>query len=178
MDVTFVGSRQMEVRDAVKLSSWPTARPLSNEKPKLNYELLSKRLQFVPSMTPVEATRLRVDPSLSRLYRGYARAAAGTRGTSMVDVSYTDLRSRNGSWGTAFHHTATNSPSPLLTGRINDNNIDAWASRFVGKEKISIQASAVRSQVLLYGFDTLAVEGKPTWHFFNTQDMNFLFAYY
>ena len=28
MDVTFVGSRQMEVRDAVKLSSWPTARQL------------------------------------------------------------------------------------------------------------------------------------------------------
>ena len=54
MDVTFVGSRQMEVRDAVKLSSWPTARPLSNEKPKLNYELLSKRLQFVPSMTPLK----------------------------------------------------------------------------------------------------------------------------
>ena len=114
MDVTFVGSRQMEVRDAVKLSSWPTARPLSNEKPTLNYELLSKRLQFVPSMTPVEATRLRVDPSLSRLYRGYARAAAGTRGTSMVDVSYTDLRSRNGSWGTAFHHTATNAVTSYL----------------------------------------------------------------
>ena len=62
MDVTFVGSRQMEVRDAVKLSSWPTARPLSNEKPTLNYELLSKRLQFVPSMTPVEATRLGSTP--------------------------------------------------------------------------------------------------------------------
>ena len=67
MDVTFVGSRQMEVRDAVKLSSWPTARPLSNEKPTLNYELLSKRLQFVPSMTPVEATRLRVTPPLAAL---------------------------------------------------------------------------------------------------------------
>ena len=158
MDVTFVGSRQMEVRDAVKLSSWPTARPLSNEKPTLNYELLSKRLQFVPSMTPVEATRLRVDPSLSRLYRGYARAAAGTRGTTMVDASFTDLRSRDGSWGTALHHAATNSPSPLLTGRISDNSVDAWASRFVGKEKISIQANAGRSQVLLYGFDTLAVD--------------------
>ena len=73
MDVTFVGSRQMEVRDAVKLSSWPKARQLSAEKPHLSYER-AKRLQFVPTMTPVEATRLRVDPSLSRLYRGYVRA--------------------------------------------------------------------------------------------------------
>ena len=61
MDVTFVGKRTMEVRDAVKLSSWPIARPLSTEKPTLNYDLLSKRLQFEPTMTPVESTCSRVD---------------------------------------------------------------------------------------------------------------------
>ena len=53
MDVTFVGNRQMEVKDAVKLSSWPTSRPLSVSKPTLSYELLSRRMQFVPQMTPV-----------------------------------------------------------------------------------------------------------------------------
>lgn len=158
MDVTFVGSRQMEVRDAVKLNSWPAARPLSSQKPELNYELLSKRLAFVPTMTPVEATRLRVDESLSRLYRGYARAAVGTRGTTMVDASFTDLRSRDGSWGTVLHHAATNSPSSLLTGRLNENTADVWASRFLGKEKVSVQGNAGRSQVLLYGFDSLAVD--------------------
>ena len=89
MDVTFVGKRTMEVRDAVKLSSWPMARPLSTEKPTLNYDLLSKRLQFEPTMTPVEATRLRVDASLSRLYRGHVRAGGGSRGTSLLDASYT-----------------------------------------------------------------------------------------
>ena len=162
MDVTFVGNRQMEVRDAVKLSSWPKSRPLSVSKPILSYELLSRRMQFVPQMTPVEATRLRVDPSLSRLYRGYVRAGGGTRGTSMVDASYTDLRSRDGSWGTAFHHAATNSPSALLTGRLNENTLDAWVSRFVGKEKMSFEASAGSEQVLMYGFDSLQVDSALT----------------
>ena len=162
MDVTFVGNRQMEVRDAVKLSSWPTSRPLSVSKPTLSYELLSRRMQFVPQMTPVEATRLRVDPSLSRLYRGYVRAGGGSRGTSMVDASYTDLRSRDGSWGTAFHHAATNSPSALLTGRLNENTLDAWVSRFVGKEKMSFEASAGSEQVLMYGFDSLQVDSALT----------------
>ena len=162
MDVTFVGNRQMEVRDAVKLSSWPTSRPLSVSKPILSYELLSRRMQFVPQMTPVEATRLRVDPSLSRLYRGYVRAGGGSRGTSMVDASYTDLRSRDGSWGTAFHHAATNSPSALLTGRLNENTLDAWVSRFVGKEKMSFEASAGSEQVLMYGFDSLQVDSALT----------------
>ena len=162
MDVTFVGNRQMEVRDAVKLSSWPTARPLSMSKPVLSYELLSKRLQFEPSMTPIEATRLRVDPALSRLYRGYVRAAAGTRGTTLVDASFTDLRSRDGSWGAAFHHNATNGPSSLLTGRLKDNSLDAWVSRFVGKEKISFQVNAGQNQVLMYGFDSLRVDSALT----------------
>lgn len=158
MDVTFVGKRKMEVRDAVKLSSWPSLRPLSSEKPQLQYDLLSKRLQFDPTMTPVAATRLRVDPSLSRLYRGFAQAMVGTRGTTLLDASYTDLRSRDGSWGTTLHHAATASPSSLLDGRLNANEVEAWGSRFVGKEKIDVNVRAGQSKTLLYGFDSLAVD--------------------
>ena len=87
--------------------------------------------------------RLRVDPSLSRLYRGYVRGAVGTRGTTLLDASYTDLRSR---W--QLGHGAprrTNSPSALMTGRLNDNSLDAWASRFIGKEKVSVNTEAGRS---------------------------------
>ena len=158
MDVTFVGKRTMEVRDAVKLSSWPMARPLSTEKPTLNYDLLSKRLQFEPTMTPVEATRLRVDAPLSRLYRGHVRAGGGSRGTSLLDASYTDLRSREGSWGTSLHHASTASPSNLLSGRIHENIFDAWNSRFVGQEKISFSAHLGQQRTRMFGFDSVFVD--------------------
>ena len=158
MDVTFVGKRTMEVRDAVKLSSWPMARPLSTEKPTLNYDLLSKRLQFEPTMTPVEATRLRVDAPLSRLYRGHVRAGGGSRGTSLLDASYTDLRSREGSWGTSLHHASTASPSNLLSGRIHENMFDAWNSRFVGQEKISFSAHLGQQRTRMFGFDSVFVD--------------------
>ena len=162
LNVTFVGTRKIEVSDAIKMNVWPTTKALPTSKQILTYELLTRKLEFTPSMTPIEVTRLRVDPSLSRLYRGYARGAVGTRGTSMLDFSYTDLRSRDGSWGTLFHHAATNSPSALLTGRINDNELTAWGTRFLGKEKISIEADVSRNQILLYGFDTLAVDNQLT----------------
>ena len=158
MDVTFVGKRTMEVRDAVKLSSWPMARPLSSEKPTLSYDLLSKRLQFEPTMTPVEATRLRVDASLSRLYRGHVRAGGGSRGTSLLDASYTDLRSREGSWGTSLHHASTTSPSNLLSGRIHENTLDAWNSRFVGQEKVSFNAQVGQHKTRMFGFDSTFVD--------------------
>ncbi len=158
MDVTFVGKRTMEVRDAVKLSSWPMARPLSAEKPTLNYDLLSKQLQFEPTMTPVEATRLRVDASLSRLYRGHVRAGGGSRGTTLLDASYTDLRSREGSWGTSLHHASTASPSNLLFGRIHENTLDAWNSRFVGQEKISFSTNVGQHKTRMFGFDSVFVD--------------------
>ena len=147
----------MEV-DAGKLSSWPMARPLSSEKPTLSYDLLSKRLQFEPTMTPVEATRLRVDASLSRLYRGHVRAGGGSRGTSLLDASYTDLRSREGSWGTSLHHASTSSPSNLLSGRIHENTLDAWNSRFVGQEKVSFNARAGQHKIRMFGFDSTFVD--------------------
>ena len=158
MDVTFVGKRTMEVRDAVKLSSWPIARPLSSEKPTLSYDLLSKRLQFEPTMTPVEATRLRVDASLSRLYRGHVRAGGGSRGTSLLDASYTDLRSREGSWGTSLHHASTTSPSNLLSGRIHENTFNAWNSRFLGQEKVSFNAEVGQHKTRMFGFDSTFVD--------------------
>ena len=46
-----------------------------------------------------------------------------------------------------------------MTGRLNDNSLDAWASRFIGKEKVSVNAEAGRSQVLLYGFDSARGHG-------------------
>lgn len=158
MDVTFVGKRTMEVRDAVKLSSWPMARPLSAEKPTLNYDLLSKQLQFEPTMTPVEATRLRVDAFLSRLYRGHVRAGGGSRGTTLLDASYTDLRSREGSWGTSLHHASTASPSNLLFGRIHENTFNAWNSRFVGQEKISFSTNVGQHKTRMFGFDSVFVD--------------------
>ncbi len=154
MDVTFVGNRQMEVRDAVKLSSWPSARPLATEKPTLSYELLAKRINVVPTMTPVEATRLRVDETLPRLYRGYLRAGTGTRGTTYLDASFTDLRSREGSWGTSVHHLGTSSPSRLLTGRVQEHSAQLWGTRFLGKEKVDAQATFGSDKVLLYGLDS------------------------
>ena len=58
--------------------------------------------------------------------------------------------------------SATNSPSALLTGRLSENTLDAWVSRFVGKEKMSFEASAGSEQVLMYGFDSLQVDSALT----------------
>ena len=61
LNVTFVGSRNIEVSDAIKMTVWPTTKSLPTSKQILSYELLTRKLEFEPSMTPIEVTRLRVD---------------------------------------------------------------------------------------------------------------------
>ena len=51
MDVTFVGEREMVVKDAIKLQSWPEPRRLDGGNRDFEYKLLSKRLNVVPEWT-------------------------------------------------------------------------------------------------------------------------------
>ncbi|MFB1019326.1 MAG: hypothetical protein QMC37_03715, partial [Flavobacteriales bacterium] len=90
MDVTFVGEREMVVKDALKLQSWPELRKLENSKRDFAYRLLAKRMNVSPAWSMIEPVRLRVDAPLSRLYRGYARAGYGLNNTPLLDISFTD----------------------------------------------------------------------------------------
>ena len=67
MDVTFVGEREMVVKDAIKLQSWPEPRRLDGGNRDFSYKLLSKRLNVMPEWTHVEPVRLKVDAPLARL---------------------------------------------------------------------------------------------------------------
>ena len=92
MDVTFVGEREMVVKDALKLQSWPEPRKLDAGEKEFSYRLLAKRMNVTPIWTMLEPVRLRVDAPLARLYRGYARAGYGLYNTPLLELSMTDSK--------------------------------------------------------------------------------------
>ena len=144
------------------MNVWPTTKALPTSKQILTYELLTRKLEFTPSMTPIEVTRLRVDPSLSRLYRGYARGQ-WEREEHPCSISATPIYAPETAVGA--HCFITRPPTVLLLylqGESMTNELTAWGTRFLGKEKISIEADVSRNQILLYGFDTLAVDNQLT----------------
>ncbi|MAO46441.1 MAG: hypothetical protein CL823_04755 [Crocinitomicaceae bacterium] len=151
MDVTFVGEREMVVKDAIKLQSWPEPRRLDGGKKNFSYKLLSKRMNVVPSWTKVEPVRLKVDAPLARLYRGYARAGYGVYNTPFLDISLTDLRSREGTWGVAASHFATDVPNKLVDERFKDSELSLWSSKFLGKEKVDLSAHLGNNSIVYYG---------------------------
>ena len=48
MDVTFVGEREMVVKDAVKLQRWAELRKLESGDRALSYRVLAKRMNVTP----------------------------------------------------------------------------------------------------------------------------------
>jgi len=151
MDVTFVGERDMVVKDALKLQSWPEPRSLGNTSRDFTYRLLSKRLNVNPMWTLVEPVRLRVDAPLSRLYRGYMTVGYGLYNTPLINLSLTDLRSREGTWGFRAAHFATNTPVKDLEDRFQESQAGVWASRFIGKEKVDLSFNIDRNNIVYYG---------------------------
>ena len=151
MDVTFVGEREMVVKDALKLQSWPELRKLENSQRDFAYRLLAKRMNVSPAWSMIEPVRLRVDAPLSRLYRGYARAGYGLNNTPLLDISFTDLRSREGTWGFNGSHFATDAPLGLVDERFKDSQGGVWISRFVGKERVDFSADLSRKNIVFYG---------------------------
>jgi hypothetical protein len=151
MDVTFVGEREMVVKDALKLQSWPEPRKLENGNREFSYRLLAKRMNVSPVWSMIEPVRLRVDAPLSRLYRGYARAGFGLHNTPLLDISFTDLRSREGTWGFQASHFATDAPLKIVDDRFQDSKGGVWLSRFIGKERVDFSADISRKNIVFYG---------------------------
>ena len=151
MDVTFVGEREMVVKDALKLQSWPELRKLEAREREFSYRLLAKRMNVSPVWTMLEPVRLRVDAPLARLYRGYARAGFGLYNTPLLEISMTDLRSREGTWGFQASHFATEAPSDFVDDRFQDSDVGIWLSRFVGKERVDLTVNATRDNIVYYG---------------------------
>jgi len=167
MDVTFVGEREMIVKDALKLQSWPELRKLESSKREFSYRLLAKRMNVAPVWTMLEPVRLRVDAPLARLYRGYARAGYGIYNTPLLELSMTDLRSREGTWGFQASHFATDAPSDFVDERFQNSNGGVWLSRFIGKERVDLTANVSRNNIVFYGnaiSDTLAPDTTMNTH--------------
>ncbi|MDG2311483.1 MAG: hypothetical protein P8L64_03735, partial [Flavobacteriales bacterium] len=71
--------------------------------------------------------------------------------TPLIDISFTDLRSREGTWGFNGSHFATNAPLGMVDERFKDSKGGVWISRFIGKERVDFSADLSRNNIVFYG---------------------------
>ncbi|MGB1122990.1 MAG: hypothetical protein ACPG08_05650, partial [Flavobacteriales bacterium] len=107
LNVTFVGDREVLMRDAHKEMHWPEPAVITRQKPNFAYTVLPKRIDVQPTWEREKAKRLKVEDPLQRLYKGFVEAGMGNYTSPSLLLNYADLRSREQAWGVEFAHTST-----------------------------------------------------------------------
>jgi len=158
LEVTFVGDRELEVRDVVKPASSPERVDLGIEKPSIQYTPIAKSIAPETQVHPIETFAVRLDAPLPRLYAGYAKGGFGLYTSPLAEIHYGETQSRNGTWGVHMIHRS----SAGSTGQIDSLEVDeGWSHNALGghckwfleKSSLSLDAGLERDGWGLHGLD-------------------------
>ena len=168
LQVTFVGDRELYVREVTKPSDAPRTVDLGAEKPNIQYAPIAKRTSPDPAVRDIAPLAVEMDAPLPRLYAGHARAGFGIYTSPLLDVHVGDTRSRQGAWGLSFRHRS----SAGSTGRDDSLGVDeGWSKnavrgylrRFVKRSSYTAGGFLERDAWGMHGLDlSPAAEGAFT----------------
>lgn len=159
LNVTFVGDREVLMRDAHKEMHWPEPAVIALQKPDFTYSVLPKRIDVQPTWEREKAKRLKVEDPLQRLYKGFVEAGMGNYTSPYLLFNYADLRSRERAWGVEYAHTSTKGgflyeDDALGQGvpqHFSTNTLDGWYKRFFKKEYLKVSGTYDRNAISYYG---------------------------
>jgi hypothetical protein len=163
LEVTFVGDRELEVRDVVKPASTPTRVDLGMAKPTIDYAPIAKSIAPVTQVRPIEPFAVRMDAPLPRLYAGYAKGGFGLYTSPFADIHYGETQSRKGSWGFNLVHRS----SAGSTGQVDSLGLDeGWShnvlqghyKRFIDRSSLTLEGGIQRDAWGIHGLDLSMID--------------------
>lgn len=163
LEVTFVGDRELEVRDVVKPASTPTRVDLGMAKPTIDYAPIAKSIAPVTQVRTIEPFAVRMDAPLPRLYAGYAKGGFGLYTSPFADIHYGETQSRKGSWGVNLVHRS----SAGSTGQVDSLGLDeGWShnvlqghyKRFIDRSSLTLEGGIQRDAWGIHGLDLSMID--------------------
>lgn len=159
LNVTFVGDREVLMRDAHKEMHWPEPATIALQKPNFTYSVLPKRIDVEPIWERQKAKRLKVEDPLQRLYKGFVEGGMGNYTSPYFLINYADLRSRDHAWGVEYSHTSTHggfsydndSLGVDVPQDFSSNGLEGWYTRFFKKEYVKLSSQYNREALSYYG---------------------------
>lgn len=158
LQVTFVGDRELYLREVDKPGDAPRAVDLGVEKPVINYAPIAKRTAPEPTVRTIAPIAVEMDAPLPRLYAGHAKAGFGIYTSPLLEVHLGDTRSRQGAWGISMRHRS----SAGSTGQADSLGVDeGWSKnalngyyrKFVKRSSVTAAAFLERDAWGLHGLE-------------------------
>lgn len=161
-DVTVTGNRIIKLNDANKLSTTPEVKENIIEIPAIKYTILPTRKNVNIPLKPIAPAKVNIEAKLERLYRGYLKAGYGLYFTPLIDLYYTDGRSKKGTFGFGYNHLSTAggvSADDSIPDHFSDNKADIWGKWFFTKNALTAGAKWERNLWNYYGFNPEKYQG-------------------
>ena len=158
LQVTFVGDRELEIREVTKPPASPQRVDLGIAKPTIQYAPVAKGMSPVTEIEALAPLAVRMDAPLPRLYAGYAKLGFGMYTSPYADIHLGETQSRKGAWGLHLHHSS----SAGSTGAVDSLGVDeGWSHnglhghlrRFIDRSSLTVDAGIARQAWGLYGLD-------------------------
>ncbi|MAC16980.1 MAG: hypothetical protein CMC97_01585, partial [Flavobacteriales bacterium] len=158
LQVTFVGDRELEIREVTKPPASPKRVDLGIDKPSIQYAPVAKVMSPVTKTESLAPLAVRMDAPLPRLYAGYAKVGFGMYASPLADIHFGDTQSRKGAWGLhLLHRSAAGSTGAPDSAGVDEgwshNALGAHLRRFIDRSSLTLDASLDRKGWGLYGLD-------------------------
>lgn len=140
------------VNEAYKINDKPQTFNTKFEIPPFQYEKGTKQFPTTMVFEQIKPAKVKGEP-LSKLYNSHIKAGIGTYFTSLLDVSYTQTRSKNFVYSTHFRHNSS-------LGQITDygnstfanSDLDLYAKKIWDKFSLDAGLTYSYQRQYFYGF--------------------------
>jgi hypothetical protein len=149
-----VGDRTLTVDQAFKIAELPEVIDTIPKAYELDYSPLQRQVSVNYEPKPIKAAKLKVQEPLGRLYRGYAKAGIGLYITPLAELRFNSIRNRDWAYGIhARHFSSQGGLDDVGENAYSQNDLSAWARRYIDKHTIEAGFHYDRDVVHYYGFD-------------------------
>lgn len=164
LQVTFVGDRELELREVTKPHSNPQRVDLGLEKPTISYTPVAKSISPKTETEDIQPLAVKMDAPLPRLYAGYAKGGFGLYTSPLVDVHFGETQSRDGAWGVNLNHkssagSAGQADSLGVDEGWSHNAASGYYRRFIDRSSLTLDGGIDRKAWGVHGLDLNAAQG-------------------
>ena len=159
------------VDDAFKLNDNPSSRDTTPTKPVLSYSILNKQHKTTIVLDTIKPAKMKAE-TVDKLSNFLLKAGLGTYSTPLLDIYYSNLRSKQWQYAAHVHHLSSNYTSYNQgVANYSDNAIDAFAKYIGSGERVQITSAYNRNVNHIYSFYSKLFDAEK----YNNYYMNSIF---
>ncbi|MFT5337008.1 MAG: hypothetical protein ACJAY8_000370 [Sphingobacteriales bacterium] len=158
-----VGDRSIQLRDAFKISEYPSIFDTVQNAPNISYFPLNFDAELNYEVQPIQAAKLRIVEPLTKLNRFYLKAGVGNYLSPLGEITFNALRDRSNSYGfNGRYHSSRGGIQDVVNSSFSDIEFKPWYRNIGRKVRFDIQPYYSKNTLHQYGYLNAEVDTVPT----------------